>query len=213
MAHARNADARRSRANGFVLKAALGVDGCTNRLCRDVYPLLSTRIGAYYRFLRYLAVGLHLGFLSSHPDDNLVIDMPLVRPYEPNVDRFWKLVVGLEARGIVPIKRFDLWASILIGYSMWGATGEVEDPFQPDRDTDWDGWMHGVLLGWGFGLDFFFHKNMAVGAEFYFYKSWFLEYCNDVLGYTTCRDTSEFQRLDIGLWWSVAFVFTAWFGA
>lgn len=204
-AHARRPNAMRSRENGFLLKGGVGVDGCTDRWCDEMYPLLYLRVGAYYQFLKYMAAGVHLAFTFAHPEKN---NEDAARVH---LDTFWSLVVGPEFRGILPIKKLDLWAGIMVGYSRWAGVGEQYQP-GPDRIVNWEGWMHGFVLGWGWGLDYYLHPNMAVGAEIYFYKAWYDDVCVEVMGSTDCSDLSNWDRYDIGLWWSVGFVFTGWFG-
>ena len=203
----RRPNAMRSRENGFLLKGGLGVNGCTDRWCHEVYPMLYLRFGAYYQFLKYMAAGVHLAFLFNVMEDDNQHDLTGAL-----LDTFWNLVIGPEFKGIIPFGKFDLWGSVIFGYSRWGGSGEVPHPTDPQRVVDYDGWMHGFVLGWGFGMDYFLHPNMGIGFETYFYKPWYGDYCDEILGTSDCVDLSNWDRYDIGLWWSIGFVFTAWFG-
>jgi hypothetical protein len=206
--HTKNA--KRSRVGGFLLKGGLGVNGCSDRMCHDMFPLLHLRFGAYYRIIKYFGLGIHMAFLFNHPDDENRADAVFM-PDDAHFDTFWKLVIGPEFRGIFPPGQWDFWLSLVLGYAKWGGDGEVPHPSGPGI-ADYNAWMHGFVLGWGVGFDYFIHKNMAVGADFYLYQSWFNDYCDEILGTTDCRDLSDWDRYDIGLWWSIGFVFTAWFG-
>lgn len=195
------------RKMGLQLHIGLGVDGCTDNWCEDhdgwteIDPSAGLRMQALFRFLKYGAVGLHLGIMFGDPDHS-----------EP--DRAWSLILGLEARGIYPYKWFDFWGSLVLGYSRTQTEGTGHIYIGGfDIQGDYRGWYDGFALGFGAGVDFFISKWFGVGLEFFIYNPWYDEGCtkwNDQA--TRCWELTDEDRNDIGVIWSVGFHATFFIG-
>lgn len=182
------------RKQGLMLRLGLGVDHCTDDWCDDIDPSASVRLVVGYRFLKYVAVGVHTAFLFGDPDNGVA-------------DFAWNVFLGVEGRGIFPYKRFDFWVSVALG---WNRTMLNGDQFVPGQGVvDGRYWMNAFALGFGFGADFFITKNIAVGLTFYLYKPWPDKGCYDTdVSDRDCIDLSNDVEDDIGLIWSINAMFT-----
>jgi hypothetical protein len=164
------------RGRGLQFVAAVGMDGCTGQQCWNTYPLLYTRVHALFRVFKYLAAGAHLAFNFLAPDF----------PTGGARVEFWELLVGPEVRGVVPIRRFDLWVGFAFGY------------YRSYRLVDSDGHeiesaTNAFGLGWGLGLDYYLLEGkagrLAVGGDLWFYKPFPTRLCSTVGGNpTSCLD-------------------------
>ncbi len=187
------APAATGRDKGLMLRAGIGLDGCTDDWCDEIDPMVGLRFVALYRVMKHLAVGLHLAFLFGDPDNNLA-------------DRAWNLFIGGEGRGIFPYKQFEFWGAASLGYSRFMAYQEV---CFGGVCGDGNMWMNAFTLGFGFGGDYYLTKNIAVGLSFYLYKPWPDESCSDTSSSdTTCYELSKDDQDDIGIIWSFNAMFT-----
>lgn len=205
-AQARRYRPEKSREQGFMFKFGFPmVAGCTDFLCHEIDPIISFRTGVYFRFMHYLAVGFHLTPMFGLPKKDNV--HPLVYDPERTVqyDIFWNFVIGPEFRYIFPLKQWDFWAGVLLGFARWGAVGEQ---VEPTPEPDWEGWMNGFVIGWGLGADYYITKNFAIGADFYIYVPAFDHACTDDGTTRICGDMTKMQRYDVGFWWSIGLLAT-----
>jgi hypothetical protein len=194
------------RERGMLFNLGLGVNGCSDRLCHDVSPMIDLRLAAIFRFMRYYGVGLHMGFLFGYPDDTHRHYLSAFGEAS-EFDEFWLLVIAPEFRLFLPRGNWDLWAGILPGYARWISHGD----FHPSGDG-FDAYMNGFVMGWGVGADYFLHRMFALGAAAYFYHPFFDEVCAEVRSYEQCGDIDRWDRHDIGMWWSIGLRFTVFLG-
>lgn len=209
---AKPAEARRARGGiaesmeqGIMLNLGLGLNGCTDRLCHDVLPMVDLQLAAIFRFKKNFGIGLHMGFLFGHPKDE-------VRTYLSDLgrttfDSFWLFVIAPEFRLFLPHDNLDFWVGVLPGYARWMADGVFIDP-----RNSFDASMNGFVIGYGGGVDYYFTEMIALGAAGYFYHPHFEELCYKEGRVKTCYDLDRWHRHDIGMWWTVGFKFTAFFG-
>jgi hypothetical protein len=182
------------RETGLMLRVGVGLDGCTDDWCDDIDPSVNVRFVGLYRFLKHVAVGVHMAFLFGNPDSNVG-------------DHAWNLFLGLEGRGILPLKQIDLWGALSLGWNRSMTSGDMFIPGLGNIDART--WMNAVALGFGFGGDYFITPNIAVGLNFYLYKPWPQEGCLDTeLSDTNCVELEEDTKDDIGIIWSINAMFT-----
>jgi len=184
------------RERGLMAVAAVGLDGCTGRQCQNTYPLLYTRLHAAFRALPYLAAGVHLTFNFLAPDF----------PMGGGRVEFWELFVGPEVRGLLPLRRFDVWAGFALGYH------------RSYRLVDSDGHRiesatNAFGLAWGLGLDYYLvaskHGSLAVGGDLWFYKPFPTRLCSTIgANPTVCVDSGIAEQF--GVTYAAGFTFT-WF--
>lgn len=193
------------RDRGMMLNMDLGINGCTDRLCHDILPMLNLRFSAVFRFERYFGAGMHMGFLFGHPKDNrrrYLVDFD----ERATFDSFWLLVIAPEFRLFLPHGNWDFWGALVPGFARW-----MGEAYYGPRDW-FDASMNGFVMGWGFGADYYVHPMIALGATAYFYHPHFDELCLKEGRVKACYDMSKWDRHDIGMWWSVGFRFTLFFG-
>lgn len=178
---------RKSRATGLSLRADLGVDGCTRKHCHNADPFLYLRMQMLFRVSRYAAAGLHTTFLFNYPND----------PPDMNTTTFWAMILGVEARGILPTGRNDMWVGVVAGYHRWQWDGK----FSGEKTSSW---FNAFALGWGFGADHYVNPRLGIGFSFYMYKPWPRKMCTGNGGKECPRLTGQ-DKDEIGVWWSVGF--------
>jgi hypothetical protein len=178
------------RHHGFMAQVGLGVAGCTGPDCAIVAPGPSLTLDALYRFHRFGALGVKLAFAILDPDER------------SGDRRFWTVDLGLEARAILPVKRFDLWAGLSLGYARHLVDGVS------------GGYSDGFALGFGAGIDLFVLSRLAVGLAFRGLRPWMTRSCS------TLRDpdgsTISLCELaasnPLGVVWSVVVSTTLYYG-
>jgi hypothetical protein len=193
-----------ARRRGFMLNLDLGVGGCSDRLCHDVMVNVDLRLGALFRFMDYYGVGLHMAFLFGQPRDTTRDYLDALRDSPQEFDAFWTLVVAPEFRLFLPMGDWELWAGLVPGYARWMAHGDFYDP-----NRGFDASMDGFVFGWGVGGDYYVHPNVGLGLTFHMYHPIFDSVCDEVGNNQECRDIGDWERHDVGLWWSFAFRVTA----
>jgi hypothetical protein len=150
------------RAQGLHLAGSVGLNGCTGPRCQNLAPMIHTRLHPLYRINKYLAAGLHVGFFFMGP----LFGNDGARTV------LWDAMVGPEARGLFPVKGFDLWIAVAVGY------------FHREHKVTTDGFEHKIYanaigLAWGVGLDYYVWKNrIAVGGDVWMYKGWNQRFCS-----------------------------------
>jgi hypothetical protein len=158
--------------------------------------LISARGAALFGLSPYGAVGVHVAFLTNH-------DNP---PPETDTELLANLMVGAEARGILPIEDgWSLWAGFSVGYSHWMRYYEVQSE---DMATKIEARMNGVFVGGGLGGDYFFFENLAVGVGFYIYKPFYWKRCQENGGGRACEGLSDQDKEKIGIYWDVGATIT-----
>lgn len=150
------------RERGLHLVGSFGLNGCTGPRCQNLGPMVHTRVHPLFRINKYFATGLHVSFLFLGPlfgNDGARTEL-------------WDAFVGPEARGIYPIKAFDLWIGLAVGY------------FHREHKVTSDGFEHKIYanaigLAWGVGLDYYLWKNrLAIGGDVWMYKGWNQRFCS-----------------------------------
>ncbi len=147
---------------GLVLELGFGGNGLTDDdyvddiIDADVDPLLGFHLAGYYRFMPYLSVGLlaHLGFLNPHSD------------LDDELSGFFGLLI--EAKGHLPLARFDPWVGFGIGYATAFSAGEGELDLGILGEVDYEGdlALHGVAFSLALGLNIFVTRNLALAPFF-----------------------------------------------
>jgi opacity protein-like surface antigen len=186
------------RDTGIMLRLGLGVTGCTDDACDHVDPGLNLRLEALYRLKKYVAVGLHFNF-SLFDAENVV------------GDQAGHLFLGVEGRGILPLKFVDLWTGLTMGWSrtmIWGSDTYL------GQEVDYRYWSDGFALGWGLGADFYITRSWAVGLSFWLYKPWYDDGCgwDSATEDSRCDELSEAQKDNIGIVWAFGANATYYFG-
>ncbi len=150
-----------ARRRGLDIGLGLGVAGCTDSYCSGLDPSAHLRMQVLYRVIPYFSVGAQLGFQFGDPDRNAARFL----------DLGWSLVTGPEVRGILPVGPLEAWVGLTFGFMR----------MQLDRENDgpeWDeAWTNGFGFGFGFGAQYFVHRAVALGLDFWLYKGLFDEYC------------------------------------
>jgi hypothetical protein len=186
------------RIKGLLIIGGFGVDGCTDNFCDpgggalSQDPLVYIRVQALYRFLKYIAAGLHIAFPFSYADNE---------PSGYDVT-FWNVMLGAEVRGIFPWRKLDFWTGLVFGYWRWQGDGE--------NGQSLSSWFDTFALGWGFGADYYITPRIGLGLTFYLYKPFPDQMCDDpaMPGADKCNDLTSDAKDDIGIWWSLGFAFT-----
>ena len=182
------------RSKGLMFRLGLGITGCTDDWCDNVDPSANLRVVALYRFHKYAAAGLHLGFLFGDPESDYGWG-------GGSADHVWNLFIGAEGRGIYPYKNFELWAGLSLGYSRMMVDGSVD--FM-GVNYSYRGWANSIALGFGFGADYYITRNIAVGVNFYLYKPWATTVCTKAEDTDTeCDDVSDSDQDNIGIIWAI----------
>ncbi len=187
----------RRRNRGLDITLGLGAGGCTDLYCAGLDMSAQTKLEVLFRVVRYLSVGAHMGFQFGAPDRNL-----------PGFyDLGWSMVVGPEVRGILPVGRLEAWLGVVSGFMRMQIEQENDDRNQIDV-----AWMNGFALGFGFGAQYFVHRRVAVGLDFWLYKGLFDKahtYENDGNPTVeTSRDMSRSERAAVGVVFTVGAVVT-----
>jgi hypothetical protein len=175
-----------------MLIGAFGVDGCTDNWCDNVDPLVFIRIQAMYRFLKYIAAGVHIVFPFGYPED------------EPQgVDyTIWGAMVGAEVRGVFAWRKLDFWTGLVFGW--------MRSQVDAENGGSASAWFDSFGLGWGLGADYFLTPRIGLGLNFYLYKPFPEEVCSDppMVGNQECVELTSDAKDDIGIWWTVGIAFT-----
>jgi hypothetical protein len=178
-----------ARYTGLMGRLGFGVDGCTDDFCDNVDPMVFVRVQGLYRFMRYVAAGLHASFMFNDPDE----------PAGTDVDVFGVFVVGAEGRAIFPFRALDAWTGFTLGYARYQVNGGAQG-------VDVTGYANGFALGWGFGADYYLTETIGLGLGFYLYKPFWDEVCqesNEPMLDTGCQDLSDEAKDQIGIWWTL----------
>ncbi len=183
------ADAQHGRRNrGLDIALGLGGAGCTDWVCSGYDMSAHTRLQVLFRAMRYFAVGAHLGFQFYDPNRNLA----------NYYDLGWSMMIGPEVRGILPVGRLEAWLGFAAGWMRMQFEHENDDNNAADVT-----WANGFGIGFGFGAQYFVHRRVALGLDFWIYKGFFGETCdyeND--GNPTeerCWDHSDDERAGYGV--------------
>jgi hypothetical protein len=183
------------RHQGVMVQVGLGVAGCNGTDCEHIDPGASLRLDALYRFHRFGALGARLAFALLEPDA------------DSRDRRFWNLDLGVEARGILPVKRFDLWVGLSLDF-----TRQFQDGAQ--GGYAWDTRKDGFALGFGLGIDLFVMSRLAVGVAFRGHRPYLTRSCSTLRlpdGDTqTACDAVEGSPL--GIVWSLVVSATLYYG-
>lgn len=179
------ADAQRGRRNrGLDITLGLGGAGCTDLECAGFDMSAHTRAQVLFRVIRYFAVGAHVGFQF----------------YDPNrmrdADLGWSMLLGAEVRGILPVGRLEAWLGMAFGYMRWQVEQENDDNAWVDQE-----WRNAFGLGFGFGVNYFVHRRVALGLDFWIYKGFANELCdyeNDGRDETRCWEPNDDEHAAIG---------------
>ncbi len=150
------------RNRGLDITLGLGMAGCTDWNCSGFDMSAHTRFQVLYRVMRNFAVGGHVGLQFFSPNRTLA----------NYFDLGWSMVVGPEIRGILPVGRLEAWVGFTGGYMRW----QVEQENGRDNEID-VAWANGFAIGFGFGAQYFVHRRIAIGMDFWVYKGFFGEMC------------------------------------
>ena len=133
---------------------------------------------ALWRFIPYLAVGVHGGVSVLGADDTYYDYSPLV----------WAVGV-VEARGYLPLGRLDIWGSLGIGYAA------ISQQFDNGSVS-----VAGPALSIAVGMDYFFSRIFSLGVVGRIYRMFPTKYCAEVGGIESCNDISDVDS-DTGIAW------------
>ena len=137
---------------------------------------------ALWRMFPFLAVGVHGGFAGVGSS---------ISDYNPLL-----FAVGVvEARGILPLGRFDIYGSLGLGY------GSISQSYY-DVLNSYDGSVSysGPALAIAVGIDWFLSRTFSVGVIGRVYKMFPTRYCiNDYTYGDTCGDLAD--DTDPGIAW------------
>lgn len=182
----------RQRNRGLDITLGLGAAGCTDYFCSGLDMSAQVRLQVLFRVVRYFAVGAHVGFQFLSPDRNA----------DPWVDLGWSMLIGPEIRGILPVGRLEAWLGFTAGFMRIQIDEENDD----NNDIDVR-WANGIGLGLGFGAQYFVHRRVAIGLDFWLYKGIFNEICtfeNDSNPTTErCGDLHDDERAAMGVVFTV----------
>lgn len=170
-----------------MLRADLGVDGCTMGHCHNADPFFYLRAQMLFRAFKYVAAGLHSAILFNHSSDPSGVD----------TTAFWSTILAAETRCIIPYRRIDAWFGAVLGYFRWQWDGRMEG----ERGRIW---FNAFSLGWGFGTDYYINSKVGIGFSFYVYKPWPREMCL-IYGGEECTGLSPEAKDEIGFWWTLGF--------
>ena len=188
-------DRSAKRDRGFLTVGAFGLDGCTGQRCDNLHPLLYTRLHVLFRVKKYVASGLHMAFNFLAPNF----------PTGGGRAELWEMLFGPEVRGLLPIKRFDLWAGFAMGYyRSYRLVSSKGHEIESAADA--------FGLGWGLGLDWYvLDGKLAVGGDIWVYKPFATKICTrvDTNDRACTKDKDDLKR---GFGVTIAAGFTAaWF--
>lgn len=151
---------------------------------------------ALWRFIPWLAVGLHGGVSAM---DAEYCDAGGCYAG----DALYFALGMLEARGILPLGRFDFWASFGIGYA---AVGQPINEYETMSTA-------GPAIAVGLGIDWFLARTFSLGLVTRIYKMIPSEICN-APGESGCRAIQSDE--DMGVSWyaglSVTWHYPLFFG-
>ncbi len=131
-------------------------------------------VTALWRFIPYLAVGLHGGASVVGSDSNEYNYNPLI----------WAVGV-VEARGYIPIRRLDIWGSMGIGYASISQSYVDVDGY----DSSYS--FSGPALSVAAGLDYFFSRIFSLGFVGRIYKMFPTKACVDNALTNVCGKVAE----------------------
>jgi hypothetical protein len=149
------------RNRGLDITLGLGMAGCTDWECAGFDMSAHTRVQVLFRVMRHFAVGGHVGLQFLAPNRNLA----------NYYDLGWSMVIGPEVRGILPVGPLEAWVGFTGGYMRW----QIEQ--ENDNDEIDVEWFNGFAIGFGFGAQYFVHRRVAIGLDFWVYKGFFGEMC------------------------------------
>lgn len=151
-----------ARQRGMDFSLGLGVAGCTDSVCSNLDPSAHFRLQVLYRVIPYFAVGGHMAFQFYDPDRNA-----------PDwLKGAWSTLVGGELRGILPVGPLEAYVGMALGFMRIQEDGERIIAADHYRS-----WSNGFGLGFGFGAQYFVHRSVALGLDFWLYKGFFREGC------------------------------------
>jgi hypothetical protein len=180
------ASAETTRDRGVTFIPSLGLNGCTGERCENLAPMLHLRMNPGFRIFRFLQTGVHVAFLFQGP----------LFEHADERTELWDFLVGPEVRGILPIKRLDIWLGIAFGYMHRRRLVESDDHEQR-------AFYHAIGLAWGGGVDaFLVPGRIALGGDIWIYRGWNREFCS------TSGDSDEIcstaNNVDKGTGYSIA---------
>jgi len=151
--HRRRGPARRALVLSVDFGAAAFAATGSNGQMSDTSTGGGVYVTALWRFIPYLALGLH-GGASIVGADTAGYD------YQPLI---W--AVGMvEARGYIPIRRLDIWASFGVGYA------SITQNYTDFNGYDSSFSLSGPAVAVGLGLDYFFSRIFSLGVVGRIYK-------------------------------------------
>ena len=185
----RVAEAQTPRRNrGLDITLGLGMSGCTDYFCSGFDMSAQTKIEVLFRVVRNFSVGAHMAFQVQNPDRNS----------DAWVDLGWSMLIGPEVRGILPVGKLEAWIGFTAGFMRMQIEQENDDI--DDIDVIW---TNGFGLGFGFGAQYFVHRKVAIGLDFWLYKGFFNEVCtyenDDDPRDERCGDWTDDERAAIGV--------------
>lgn len=172
--HRRSAPARRSLILSVDLGAAAYASGDADAGTSHSDTGFGIFGTAMWRIFPFLGIGVHGG----------------VTAVGSQYDNYNALVFGVgvvEARGIIPIRRIDIWGSFGVGY---GALSQ--------RYTDLSGYdsnysIGGPAIAAGVGLDWFLSNTFSLGVVGRLYKMFPTRYCVNDSAEDDCYDLPDNQ--------------------
>ena len=151
-----------TRDRGVTFIPSLGLNGCTGDRCENLAPMLHLRFNPGFRVLRFLQTGIHAAFLFQGP----------LFGHSGTRTELWDFLVGPEVRGILPVKRIDIWLGIAFGYMHRRRL--IDSGGHEQR-----AYAHAIGLAWGAGVDaFLVPGRFALGGDVWIYRGWNREFCS-----------------------------------
>jgi hypothetical protein len=187
----RAAEAQAPRRNrGLDITLGIGAAGCTDVYCDFLDMSAETRLQVLFRVVRYFAVGAHVGFQFLQPDRNA----------PARYDLGWAMFLGPEVRGILPVGRLEAWLGFTAGYMRV----QIEQPNNANNEVDVE-WASLFGLGFGFGAQYFVHRIIAIGLDFWLYKGFYGRHCTyqDETTDEHCWDPDRYERAALGVVFTV----------
>ncbi len=176
----------RAREKGLLASLGFGISACNDNWCDDYDPLVYLRGHVLYRVLNYVAFGLQIG-LPFHDANSRMVDVR------------YDVFIGPEARGIMPLGKFEVWSGFGFGWirSQWDGEGCFGG-----FCTEGSGWNDGLGIAWGFGGLYYITPRIGLGVDFWLYKPIFFEGCIDIEGdRKRCEDIEGDDRDGVGITW------------
>lgn len=178
----------RGRDRGLEIALGVGGSGCTDLYCAGFDMSAQTRLQVLFRVVRYFSVGAHIAFQFQEPDRNAP------RRY----DLGWSMLIGPEIRGILPVGKLEAWLGFTMGYMRIQIDQENDDNNEIDV-----AWANGFGFGFGFGAQYFVHRLVALGLDFWVYKGFFDEACSyendDNPTVESCVELDRYDDAGIGV--------------